>query len=121
MPLTSYQLLGTTLIIAPSSDALAVHAAIPGAQADGQGGFTVPCNTKASVALTFGKRAFKINPVDIAFQPLDPNDPNGDCVSGIGAGNVGGAQEWLVSYFSATVTSYPCLNSFLPLRLVTCS
>jgi hypothetical protein len=85
------------LIIAPQNDADAVHAAIQGSQSDGQGGFTVPCNTQASVALTFGGKAFKINPVDIATQPVDPNNPTGDCVSGIGAGNIGGAQEWLVS------------------------
>lgn len=91
-------LLGTTLIVAPDADAQAVHAAIPGAQSDGQGGFTVPCNTKASVALTFGGKAFAIDPRDLAFQPVDPNDPNGDCVSGIAAGNIGGANEWLVSF-----------------------
>ncbi|EKM78686.1 hypothetical protein AGABI1DRAFT_114293 [Agaricus bisporus var. burnettii JB137-S8] len=101
---------GTTLIIAPQADADVIHAAIQGSQSDGQGGFTVPCNTQASVALTFGGTAFKINPVDIAFQPLDPNDPNGDCISGISAGNIGGAQEWLVgdvflknAYFSTDV------------------
>lgn len=33
----------TTLIIAPEADAIATHAAIPGAQSDGQGGFTLPC------------------------------------------------------------------------------
>ena len=31
---------GTTLVIAPQADADAVHAAIPGAQSDGQGGYT---------------------------------------------------------------------------------
>jgi hypothetical protein len=101
---------GTTLIVAPQSDAEAVHAAIPGAQSDGQGGFTVPCNTKASVALTFGGTSFAIDPRDIAFQPVNPNDPNGDCVSGIASGNIGGATEWLVgdvflknAYFSTNV------------------
>jgi len=101
---------GTTLIVAPQSDAETVHAAIPGAQPDGQGGFTVPCNTNASVALTFGGTSFAIDPRDIAFQPLDVNNPNGDCVSGIASGNIGGATEWLVgdvflknAYFSTDV------------------
>jgi len=43
--------------------------------------------------------SFSIEPQDIAVQPLNPNDPNGDCVSGIAAGDIGGATEWLVSYF----------------------
>lgn len=92
-----WQRLGTTLIVAPNADAAAVHAAIPGSQSDGQGGFTVPCNTTAQVALTFGGTSFAIDPRDIAFQPVDPNDPTGDCTSGITAGNIGGDTEWLVS------------------------
>jgi len=101
---------GTTLIIAPAADAAAIHKNIQGAKSDGQGGFTVPCQTKASVALTFGGTSFAIDPRDIAFQPLDPADPTGDCVSGIASGNIGGAQEWLVgdvflknAYFSTNV------------------
>ncbi|KAF9453437.1 acid protease [Macrolepiota fuliginosa MF-IS2] len=101
---------GTTLIVAPDADAQAVHAAIPGAQPDGQGGFTVPCTTTAQVALTFGGKAFAIEPKDIAFQPVDPNNPTGDCTSGIASGNIGGANEWLVgdvflknAYFSTDV------------------
>lgn len=87
---------GTTLIIAPPADANAVHTAIPGAKSDGQGGFTVPCNTNASVAMTFGGRAFAIDTRDLAVQPVDANNPNGDCISGIAAGKIGGANEWLV-------------------------
>jgi len=87
---------GTTLIIAPQADANAVHQGIQGAQSDGQGGFTVPCNMTASVAMTFGGTLFAIDSRDIAIQPIDPNNPSGDCISGIAAGNVGGANEWLV-------------------------
>lgn len=89
-------LVGTTLIVAPPNDAATVHQAIAGAKADGQGGFTVPCNTNASVALTFGGKIFAIDPRDIAIQPVDPADPTGDCVSGIAAGVVGADTEWLV-------------------------
>jgi Eukaryotic aspartyl protease. len=88
---------GTTLIVAPLEDATALHKTIAGAKSDGQGGFTVPCSTKASVALTFGNTQFAIDPRDLAFLPLNPNDPNGDCVSGISAGKIRGATEWLVS------------------------
>lgn len=89
---------GTTLIVAPPADAAAVHKLIQGAASDGQGGFTVPCTTNASVALSFGGTSFAIDPRDIAFQPVDPADPTGDCISGIAAGNIGGATEWLVSF-----------------------
>ncbi|KAF8222084.1 aspartic peptidase A1 [Tricholoma matsutake] len=101
---------GTTLIIAPQVDANAIHQAIPGAKSDGQGGFTVPCNTNASLAMTFGGKVFAIDPRDLAVQPLNPNNPTGDCVSGIAAGTIGGANEWLMgdvflknAYFSTDV------------------
>jgi len=102
---------GTTLIIAPPQDAATVHQAIPGAKSDGQGGFTLPCTTTTSVALSFGGTSFAIDPRDLAFQPVDPNDLTGDCVSGISSGQIGGATEWLVgdvflknAYFSTDVT-----------------
>ncbi|KAF8969251.1 aspartic peptidase A1 [Flammula alnicola] len=82
-----------------------------GSKSDGQGGFTVPCTTTASVALTFGGQAFAIDPRDIAFQPVNANNPTGDCVSGITSGQIGGATEWLVgdvflknAYFSTDVS-----------------
>jgi hypothetical protein len=101
---------GTTLIVAPPADAAAVHAVIPGAKSDGQGGFTVPCTTSANVALTFGGKAFSINSADLAVDPVDPTNLSGDCVSGISSGEVGGATEWLVGdvflknvYFSTKI------------------
>lgn len=87
---------GTTLVIAPPADAAAVHALIPGALSDGQGGFTIPCTSTASVALTFSGQTFAIDPRDLLFAPVDPTDLTGDCVSGISSGQIGGAQEWLV-------------------------
>jgi len=101
---------GTTLIITPQADADAVHQAIPGAKSDGQGGFTIPCGTTTSLAMTFGGQSFAIDPRDLAVQPVDPNNPTGDCISGIAAGNVGTATEWLMgdvflknAYFSTDV------------------
>jgi len=102
---------GTTLIIAPAQDALAIHQAIKGAQSDGQGGFTVPCTTTDSVALTLGGTSFAIDPRDLAQSPIDPQDPTGTCISGISSGDIGGANQWLVgdvflknAYFSTDVT-----------------
>jgi len=86
---------GTTLLITPPADATAIHNLIPGAQSDGQGGFTIPCTGNATVALTFAGMSFSIDPRDIAVQPVDPSNPQGDCVSGIVSGTVGGATEWL--------------------------
>jgi len=101
---------GTTVVIAPPQDAAAVHQGIAGAQSDGQGGFTVPCTTTDSVALTFGGTSFAIDPRDLAQAPVDPQDPTGDCTSGISSGTVGNATEWLVgdvflknAYFSTDV------------------
>lgn len=97
---------GTTLVIAPASDAAAVHAAIPGSKSDGQGGFTIPCTSTAVVALNLGGADFSIDPRDLLFQPVDPNDLTGDCVSGISSGQVGGANEWLVCAFSSDKRGY---------------
>jgi len=99
---------GTTLIIAPTADAVAVHRAIPGAASDGQGGFTVPCNIKTSLALKFGNRVFTIDPRDLAVAQISRG--SNTCVSGISSGKIGTATEWLVgdvflknAYFSHDV------------------
>lgn len=101
---------GTTLILAPAADAEALHQGIEGAQSDGQGGFVVPCTTTAVISLSFGGQEFTIDPRDLAFAPVDLNNPTGDCISGISAGNVGDNTEWLVGdtflksvYFSHNV------------------
>ncbi|EJD49755.1 acid protease [Auricularia subglabra TFB-10046 SS5] len=103
---------GTTLIIASQDDVNAIHAAIPGAQSDGQGGFTIPCTTTASVAFGFNGATFDINPQDLLFVPVDQNDLQGDCISGIIAGDIGGPPTQMLlgdvflknAYFSTDVT-----------------
>ncbi|KAG7089827.1 hypothetical protein E1B28_011474 [Marasmius oreades] len=105
---------GTTLIIAPAQDAATVHKLITGAQADGQGGFVLPCTFNQTVALSFGKATFAIDPRDmiVGGQPVAQDPQTGEqlCLSGISEGNIGGAQEWLVgdvflknAYFSTDV------------------
>ncbi|GAA5884160.1 hypothetical protein JCM6882_002160 [Rhodosporidiobolus microsporus] len=121
---------GTTLIIAPPADAEAVHRLIPGARADGQGGFTLPCTTTSLLTFTFrtlalpssssssntsppsNSASFSLRPSDLTFLPLSPDHPDGDCVSSISAGDVGGRGEWLVGaaflknvYFATDVES----------------
>ena len=90
---------GTTVVLAPPKDAKMIHAAIKGAKPDGQGGFTIPCTTTASVTLTFGNVEFTIDPRDLAVEPVNAQDPKGRCVSGIIAdtGHSDGPKQWLVS------------------------
>jgi len=99
---------GTTLMIVPDQDAATVNNAIPGAASDGQGGFTIPCDTTTQVALTFGGTSFAIDSRDLNLGPA--GDGSNNCISGIASGQVGGANEWLVgdvflknAYFSTNV------------------
>ena len=89
---------GTTLIVAPPADAAAVHQLIDGAQDDGQGGFIIPCNTNASVALSFGGQEFAIDTRDLVFAQADNTGTN--CVSGISSGQIVDDVTWLVSLFA---------------------
>ena len=82
-------------------DVATLHAAIPGAKKDGDT-WTVPCTLKTPISFTVGGREFSIDPRDIAFAPVDQNNPNGACMSGISEGNPGLVNtEWLVSDISA--------------------
>ncbi|EKM78687.1 hypothetical protein AGABI1DRAFT_85603 [Agaricus bisporus var. burnettii JB137-S8] len=79
---------GTALILAPSQDVDAIHSKISGAKKR-DGSWTVPCRTKVSLSLSIGNVDFPIDPRDLAFIPLDSDDTEGDCWSGISAGTVG--------------------------------
>ncbi|KAG2110967.1 acid protease [Suillus discolor] len=85
---------GTTLIIAPPADALAVIAML-GGKCDTQQ-CTISCTSNTSVALSFGNASFTIDPRDMAVLPVDVNDPTGDCTAGIQPGTIGTNTEWLV-------------------------
>ncbi|CAO1635045.1 unnamed protein product [Parajaminaea phylloscopi] len=87
---------GTTLIVAPQSDADALHSAIPGAKSDGQGGYTIPCTTAGQVAFSFGGKTWAMDARDMVFLPVDGANLKGDCISSVSAGNVGQKGEWLV-------------------------
>ena len=87
---------GTIFIIAPPADVKAVHAKIPGSKSDTHGEYTLPCNNTAVVSLTFGGRAFDINPIDLLFDPVDHNNLKGDCSSIFAAREIfGDPKEWL--------------------------
>ena len=87
---------GTAMIIAPDDDVRTLHAAIPGARTNRLGDYTIPCNNTAVVSLTFGGRAFDINPIDLLFLPVDTNNLKGMCYSTISSALVfGGPNQWL--------------------------
>lgn len=87
---------GTTLIVAPTKDADAVHQAIPGSRSDGQGGYYIPCTFNQTLSLAFDGTSFDLDPRDMTFLPVDENNLQGDCVSSISSGQVGQENEWLV-------------------------
>lgn len=87
---------GTTLIVAPTKDADAVHKAISGSRSDGQGGYYIPCTFNQTLSLAFDGTSFDIDPRDMTFLPVDENNLQGECVSSISAGQVGQENEWLV-------------------------
>lgn len=57
---------GTTLVIAPASQARRFYAGIPGSKdasrTIGAGFYTFPCSAKPTVSLTFGSKPFAIDP-----------------------------------------------------------
>jgi len=89
---------GTTGIVAPIKDADELHKLI-GAKSAGDGSYTLPCNTNATVTLTFGGQAFTIDPRDLAEGgPVDEKNPDGECFSAI-TGDVDGddsSSQWLL-------------------------
>ena len=85
---------GTTLIYAPDADVKAIHAKIPGSKTDDQGDYIIPCTNTAVISLTFGGRAFDINPIDLLYVPVDHGNLKGDCYSSINAGKTG-PKTWL--------------------------
>lgn len=55
---------GTSVVIAPQTDAQAIYAAIPGSKLGANGLFTYPCNANPDVALSFAGQNFNINAAD---------------------------------------------------------
>ncbi|KAJ7510367.1 acid protease [Mycena galericulata] len=83
---------GTTLMAASAEDVKTLHDKIPGAK-QGPQGYTVPCNTSAIVALSFGGEAFPINVLELARGSA--SQKTGDCGSGIGI-SAQADNRWLV-------------------------
>ncbi|KAJ7284665.1 acid protease [Mycena rebaudengoi] len=97
---------GTTLLVVPAKDAAAIHAKIPGAKLTDSGQYSVPCNTKASVAISFGDATFAIDPKDLPF--ASQGRKTGDCQSGIASTDTDNVGQWLVgdTFLKAVVFSH---------------
>ncbi|OLL24921.1 putative aspartic-type endopeptidase CTSD [Neolecta irregularis DAH-3] len=85
---------GTTLAIVSPADAKAMFAHIQGAQADGQGSYSVPCNTKDTIAISFGGKPFEIPHEDWIGEPLD--NTGSHCLSKIIGERVGSNNQMLL-------------------------
>ncbi|KAL0956906.1 hypothetical protein HGRIS_003011 [Hohenbuehelia grisea] len=94
---------GTTLVGGPTSDVNAIWAAVPGSQkVQGMDGFfSFPCSTTVRVTMSFGGKAWPINPADMSLGRLAPG--SSQCLGGIfdlslGSSIVsgGGNPNWVV-------------------------
>ncbi len=83
---------GTSYILIPLSDAVALHASIPQSnQTDGET-FTVPCSTTLPITLMFGGSPYNISPKDWVGASVG----NGQCHSNIIGLQTFGPSQWLV-------------------------
>lgn len=76
---------GTTYILAPARQVQALYAAIPGSKnagtSVGSGFWTFPCSATPTVSLSFGGKAFGIDPGLFNLGRVDNN--SGDCVGAV--------------------------------------
>lgn len=87
---------GTTLVGGPASQISAIYAQIPGAQpgtGDLDGYYTYPCNTKVTVQVAFGGKAWTIDPADFQLARLN----QATCLGAFFELSTGGsAPPWIV-------------------------
>jgi hypothetical protein len=82
---------GTSFILMPPSDALALHKQIPGYTQDGET-FSVPCDTSAVIHFTFNKQSYNISTPDWRGGKLE----SGLCRSNVIGRQTFGDKQWLV-------------------------
>ncbi|KAG6846654.1 hypothetical protein H0H93_012601, partial [Arthromyces matolae] len=72
---------GTTLIGGPTADVAAIWAAVPGSQTvpSMSGFYSFPCSTNVKITLSFGGKAWSINPADMNIGQISSSQ----CVGGI--------------------------------------
>ncbi|KAF2809661.1 acid protease, partial [Mytilinidion resinicola] len=82
---------GTSWLMMPEGDAVALHKLIPGYTQSGET-FTVPCTSKQAVQLTFGGVVYNVSTADYIGGKLS----NGACSSKIIGRQTFGPHQWLV-------------------------
>jgi hypothetical protein len=82
---------GTSYILMPQADAIAMHNLIPGFTQSGET-FSVPCNTKRALQITFGKTTYNISTADWVGGTLAA----GGCQSNIIGRQTFGETQWLL-------------------------
>jgi hypothetical protein len=82
---------GTSWLMMPEDDAVALHKLIPGYTQDGET-FTVPCASKQIVKLSFGGVTYNVSTADFVGSKLS----DGACSSNIIGRQTFGATQWLV-------------------------
>lgn len=82
---------GTSYILMPPADALAIHSQIPGYAQSGET-FSVPCDTKAPLQFVFGKTAYNLSSADWLGGKVD----SGLCRSNIVGRQTFNASQWLI-------------------------
>lgn len=82
---------GTSYILIPPSDALAIHSKIEGYTQSGET-FSVPCDTKATISFVFGDKTYEIATADWLGGRLD----SGLCRSNIVGRQTFGESQWLI-------------------------
>ncbi|KAF2740649.1 acid protease [Polyplosphaeria fusca] len=82
---------GTSFILMPNDDAVAVHKLIPGFSQSGET-FTVPCSTTKPVQIIFNGQTYNVSTADYVGGDLG----NGDCKSNIIGRQTFDEKQWLV-------------------------
>jgi hypothetical protein len=82
---------GTSFILTPPADALAIHSGIKGYVQDGET-FSVPCDTTSIISFTFDQSSYNISTADWRGGKLD----SGLCRSNIIGRQTFGDKQWLV-------------------------
>lgn len=82
---------GTSYILMPPADALAIHTQIPGYQQSGET-FSVPCDTTVPLAFVFGSTSYNFSTADWLGGKLD----SGLCRSNIVGRQTFNASQWLI-------------------------
>jgi hypothetical protein len=82
---------GTSYILMPQADAVAMHKLVPGSSQSGET-FRVPCDTKKEMQITFGKTMYNISTADWVGGTLAA----GGCQSNIIGRQTFGETQWLL-------------------------